>query len=113
MIVFPPSLLVVSIDALSNCALTSTLSRTVTVALTSDSAAVGRVSLPSLAMMSHHTSTPMYLCLDASNAVLRGIRRNHAIRFRKMESQFPLAGIISSFHGNSSNKLVIIRFQYS
>lgn len=113
MIIFPPSLLVVSIDALSNCALTSTLSRTVTVALTSDSAAVGRVSLPSLAMITHYASTPMYLCLPASNAVLRRIRRNHAVGFRKMEFQFPLAGIISSFHGNLGYKLVRIGFQYS
>ena len=113
MIVPPPSLLVVSIDALSNCALTSTLSRTVTVALTSDSAAVGRVSLPLLAMISHYASTPMYLCLDASNAVLRSIRLNPAIEFRKLEFQFPLAGIISSFHGNLGYELVRIEFQYS
>ena len=113
MIIFPPSLLVVSIDALSNCALTSTLSRTVTVALTSDSAAVGRVSLPSLAMITHYASTPMYLCLVASNAVLRCIRRNPVIRFRKMEFQFPLVGIISSFHGNLGHELVRIGFQYS
>ena len=46
-----PNRFAVSIDARSMCAWTLTLSRTATVALTNDSAAVGRCLVLSLAML--------------------------------------------------------------
>ena len=77
------------------CALTSTLSRTVTVALTSDSAADGDLSTLWLAMVADWRIPSFMFGLLATQYLKQGKLQNPEFEFRNKELSLPQAGIFA------------------
>ena len=77
------------------CALTSTLSRTVTVALTSDSAADGDLSTLWLAIITDWRIPSFMFGLLATQYLKQGSLQNPDFEFRNKEFHLPQVGIFA------------------